>query len=65
MKTLIAISLAGLLLAVASAASFAGDDKKKATQTHAATTNQQVSIKFLRLRTRPPQTPVIPLGINQ
>ena len=65
MKTLIAISLAGLLLAVASASSFAGDEKKKATQTHAATTNQQVSIKLLRLRVRAPQTPVIPLGINQ
>ncbi len=65
MKTLIALSLAGLLLAVASAPSFAGDDKKNATQTHAATTNQQVSIKLLRLRMRAPQTPVIPLGINQ
>lgn len=65
MKTLIALSLAGLLLAGASALSFAGEDEKKATQTHAATTNQQVSIKLLRLRTRPPQTPVIPLGINQ
>ena len=65
MKTLIAISLAGLLLAVASAPSFAGDDKKNATQIHAATTNQQVSIKLLRLRMRPPPTPVIPFGINQ
>ena len=65
MKTLIAISLAGLLLAVASASSFAGDEKKKATQTHAATAYQQVSFKLLRLRMRAPQTPVIPLGINQ
>ncbi|MEQ1523321.1 MAG: hypothetical protein ABL936_18805 [Aestuariivirga sp.] len=65
MKTLIALSLAGLLLAAASAPSFAGDDKKRATQIHAATTNQQVSIKLLRLRMRAPQTPVIPLGINQ
>lgn len=65
MKTLIALSFAGLLLAVASAASFAGDDKKNATQIHAATTNQQLSIKLLRLRVRPPQTPVIPLGVNQ
>jgi hypothetical protein len=65
MKTLIALSLAGLLLAVAPASSLAGDDKKKATQTHAATTNQQVSIKLLRLRIRAPQTPVIPFGINQ
>jgi len=64
MKTLIALSLAGLLLAVATASSFAGDDKKKATQNHAVTTNQQLSIKLLRLRMRPPQTPVIPLGIN-
>ena len=51
MKPLIVLSLAGLLLAVASAASFASNDKKNATQTHAATTNQQVSIKLLRLRT--------------
>jgi hypothetical protein len=50
MKTLIALSLAGLLLAVASASSYAGDDKKSATQTHAAATNQQISIKLLRLR---------------
>ena len=65
MKTLFALSLAGLLLAVASAPSFAGDDRKNTTQTHAATTNQQVSIKLLRLRMRPPPTPVIPFGINQ
>ena len=65
MKTSIALSLAGLLLAVASTTSFAHNDKKNATQTHAATTNQQVSIKLLRLRMRAPQTPVIPLGINQ
>jgi len=52
MNTLIALSLGGLLLAVASAPSFAGDDKKNATQAHAATTNQQVSIKLLRLRMR-------------
>ena len=52
MKTLIALSLAGLLLAVVSASSFAGDNKKNTTQTHAATTNQQVSIKHLRLRMR-------------
>lgn len=65
MKTLIALTLAGLLLAVASASSFASDDKKNTTQIHAATTNQQVSIKLLRLRMRAPPTPVIPLGINQ
>ena len=65
MKTLIALSLAGLLLAVASATSFAGDDRKNTTQIHAATTNQQLSIKLLRLRIRATQTPVIPLGINQ
>ncbi len=65
MKTLIMISFAGLLLAVASVSSFAGDDKKNTTQTLAATTNQQVSIKLLRLRIRAPQTPAIPLGINQ
>ncbi len=65
MRTLIALPLAGLLLAVLSAPSFAGDDKKNATQTHTATTNHQVSIKLLRLRMRPRQTPVIPLGINQ
>ena len=64
MKTLITLSLAGLLLAVASAPSCAGDDKKNTTQIHAATTNQQLSIKLLRLRMRPPPTPVIPFGIN-
>jgi hypothetical protein len=52
MKTLIAIALGVLLLAVASATSFASDDKKNTTQIHAATTNQQVSIKHLRLRMR-------------
>ena len=52
MKTLIAISLGGLLLAAASAASFAGDNKKIVTQTQVATANQQVSIKHLRLRMR-------------
>ena len=52
MKTLIALSLAGLLLAVASAPSFAGDAKKKTAQTQVAATNQQVSIKLLRLRMR-------------
>jgi hypothetical protein len=50
MKTLIALSLAGLLLAVASATSFAGDHKKNTTQIRAATINQQVSIKHLRMR---------------
>lgn len=65
MKTLIALSLAGLLLAVASAPSFAGDDKKNVAQIHAATTNQQLSIRLLRLRMKSLQTPVIPLGINQ
>lgn len=58
MKTLIALSLAGLLLAVAPASSHAGDDRKNATQTHAAATNQQVSIKLLRLR-------AAVVGINQ
>ena len=65
MKTLIAISFAGLLLAVTSASSFAGDGKENATQFHAASTNQQVSIKLLRLRMRPSPNPVIPFGINQ
>ena len=51
MKTLIALSLAGLLLAVASAPSFA-DSKKKTVQSQVAATNQQVSIKLLRLRMR-------------
>ena len=65
MKTMIVLTFAALLLAMAPASSFAGDDKKNTTQTHAATTNQQISIKLLRLRMRAPQTPVIPLGINQ
>jgi hypothetical protein len=58
MKTLIALSLTGLLLAVAPALSHAGGDRKNATQTHAATTNQQASIKLLRLR-------AAAVGINQ
>lgn len=58
MKTWTALSLTGLLLAVASASSFAGDDRKNTTQTHAATTNQQLSIKLLRLR-------AAGVGINQ
>jgi hypothetical protein len=64
MKILIALSFAGLLLAVASASSFAHNDRKNATQFHASTTNQQLSIKLLRLRMRPAPTPVIPFGIN-
>jgi hypothetical protein len=51
MKTLIVLSLAGLLLAVASAPSFA-DNKKKTVQSQVAATNQQVSSKLLRLRMR-------------
>jgi CHASE3 domain sensor protein len=58
MKILIAFSLAGLLLAVASATSYAGGGKKNATRTHAAATNQQISIKLLRLR-------AATVGINQ
>jgi hypothetical protein len=48
MKTLTTLSLAALVLATAP--SFAGGDRKNTTQTHAATTNQQLSIKLLRLR---------------
>ena len=65
MKTLIALSLAGLLLAVASATSFAHNDRKNATEFHAATTNQQVSIKLLRLRMGAPPTPSFTPAINQ
>ena len=65
MKTLIALTFAAFVLAMAPASSFAGDDKKNATQTHAATTNQQLSIKLLRLRIRAPQTPSFTPVINQ
>jgi hypothetical protein len=51
MKTLIALSLAALVLATASSTSFADQAKKKTVQIQ-ATTNQQVSIKHLRLRMR-------------
>ena len=51
MNTLISLSLAGLLLAVASAPSFA-DNKKKTVQIQVAATNHQVSVKLLRLRMR-------------
>ena len=65
MKTMIVLTFAALLLAMAPASSFAGDDKKNTTQTHAATTNQQISIKLLRLRMRAPQTPSFTPVINQ
>jgi hypothetical protein len=65
MKTSITLSLAALLLAAASASSFAGDAKENTTQTHAATTNRQISIKLLRLRMRAPQTPSFTPAINQ
>ena len=52
MKTLSTLSLAALMLVTASAFSFAGETKKNTAQTQAATTNQQISIKVLRLRIR-------------
>jgi hypothetical protein len=52
MKTLAAIAFAALMLATASAASYAGEDKKNTAQTQAATANQQLSIKLLRLKIR-------------
>ena len=52
MKTLITLSLAAHVLAMASVSSFAGDAKKKTVQTQVATINQQVSIKHLRLPMR-------------
>lgn len=51
MKTSLALFLAAVVLATASASSFADHAKKKTVQTQAATTNQQISIKHLRLRT--------------
>jgi hypothetical protein len=50
MKTLIALSLAALVLAAAPASSFADHARKKTLQIQVTTTNQQVSIKHLRLR---------------
>jgi hypothetical protein len=52
MKTLTALAFAALMLATASAPSFAGESKKNTAQTQAATANQQLSIKLLRLRIR-------------
>ena len=52
MKTLITFSLAALMLATASASSFAGNAKKKTVQTQVAAANHQVSINHLRLRMR-------------
>ena len=52
MKTLITFTLAALMLATASATSFADDTKKRPVQIQVSTANQQVSIKHLRLRMR-------------
>ena len=52
MKTLSAFSLAALILITVSAPSLAGETKKNTAQTQAATTNQQLSVKILRLRFR-------------
>jgi hypothetical protein len=52
MKTLTALAFAALMLATASDPSFAGESKKNTAQTQAATANQQLSIKLLRLRIR-------------
>jgi hypothetical protein len=50
MKTLIALSLAALVLAAAPASSFADHARKKTVQILVTTANQQVSIKHQRLR---------------
>ena len=65
MKTLTALAFAALMLVTASAASYAGEDRKNTVQTQAATANQQLSIKLLRLRMRAVQTPPVTLMINQ
>ena len=64
MKTLSALALATLMVVTASASSFAGD-KKNTAQIQATTTNQQVSIKHLRLRLRAHQTPPSTLLVYQ
>lgn len=65
MKTFTTLTLAALMLVAASAAIFAGEDKKNTAQTQAATANQQLSIKLLRLRMRVQQTPPSILLVNQ
>jgi hypothetical protein len=65
MKTLTALAFAALMLVKASPASYAGDAQKNTAQTQAATANQQLSIKLLRLRLRAYQTPAPTLMINQ
>ena len=52
MKTLIALTLAALMLATAQVSSYAGQVKKKPVQTQVATASQQVSIKHVRMRAR-------------
>jgi len=51
MKTPQTLVFLGLMLVAASSSAFA-DAKKKAAQTHASTTNNQVSIRHLRLTLR-------------
>jgi hypothetical protein len=65
MKTLSILTLAALMLTTASAPSFAGEAKKNTSQTQAATANQQLSIKLLRLRMRAHQVPSSTLPFNQ
>jgi hypothetical protein len=65
MKTLNTLSLAALMLVTASALSFAGESKKNTAQTQAATANQQLSIKLLRLRMRAHQAPTFTPLLNQ
>jgi CHASE3 domain sensor protein len=65
MKTLTALAFAALMLVTASAASYAGEDKKNTAQNQAAMANQQLSIKLLRLRLRAHQTPPTTPLLNQ
>ena len=52
MKTLTALAFAALMLATASAPSFAGESEKNTSQIQAANTNTQIIIRHLKLRIR-------------
>ena len=52
MKTSAALAFAALMLAMASADSYAGEGKKNTVQAQTATAIQQLSIKLLQLRIR-------------
>jgi hypothetical protein len=64
MKTLNALSLAALLLISSSAMSRA-DDHDDTAQTHAANSNQQTSVRHIKLKIRPMTPPSLTVTIHQ